>query len=177
MQRAVALDTPRFHLRSLTVEDVNERYRSWFNPETARMGIASARRRPTLQELRDFVAARAARPDVLFLGIFVKQSGEHVGNIKYEPIDREERYAVMGILVGEKQWWGKGVTAEVLRATARWLAEHCGTQEIVLGVMKDNLPARRSYEKVGFRPRETGRIRIDPRIHEAMVWHLDEIAP
>lgn len=177
MQRALALDTPRFHLRSLTVEDVNERYQSWFNPETARMGIASARRPPTLRELRDFIAERSNRLDVLFLGIFAKQGGEHVGNIKYEPIDREQRYAVMGILIGEKQWWGKGVTAEVLRVTARWLAEYCGTQEIVLGVMKDNLPARRSYEKVGFRPRATRRIRIDPRIHESMVWRLDETAP
>jgi len=177
MQRTVALDTPRFRLRSLTVDDVNERYRSWFNADTARMGIASARRPPTPEELRDFIAERAGRPDVLFLGIFAKQGGEHIGNIKYEPIDRKQRYAVMGILIGEKQWWGKGVTAEVLRATAAWLAEHCGTQEIVLGVMKDNLPARRSYEKVGFRRRDTGRIRIDPRIHDAMVWRLDEIAP
>jgi ribosomal-protein-alanine N-acetyltransferase len=172
--RVIEIETPRFQLRLLTIQDVNERYRSWFNPETARMGIASARRPPTLQELRDFIAERAGRPDVLFLGIFARESGEHIGNIKYEPIHRDERYAVMGILIGEKAWWGKGVTAEVLRATARWLAEQCGTQEIVLGVMKDNLLARRSYEKVGFRARQTDRIRIDPRIHEAMVWHLDE---
>jgi RimJ/RimL family protein N-acetyltransferase len=177
MARGIVLETPRFHLRSLAIEDVNERYRSWFNPETARMGIASARREQTLQDLRDFIAERVDRPDVLFLGIFDKQSGEHVGNIKYEPINRDEGYAVMGILVGEKAWWGKGVTAEVLRATARWLAAHCGTREIVLGVMKDNLPARRSYEKVGFRPSQTERIRIDPRIHEAMVWRLDEVGP
>jgi RimJ/RimL family protein N-acetyltransferase len=170
----VTLETARFHLRSLTVDDVSERYRSWFNADTARMGIASARHTPSLQELRDFIAARADRPDVVFLGIFAKESGEHIGNIKYEPIDRERRYAVMGILVGEKPWWGKGVTAEVLRATASWLAEQCGTQEIVLGVMKDNLLARRSYEKVGFRARPTDRIRIDPRIHDAMVWRLDE---
>lgn len=170
----MTLDTPRFRLRPLAAEDASERYRSWFNSETARMGIASARRTPTLQELREFIAARAGRPDVLFLGIFEKEGGAHIGNIKYEPIDREQHYAVMGILVGEKAWWGKGVTAEVLRATAAWLAAHCGTKEIVLGVMKDNLLARRSYEKVGFRARPTDRIRIDPRIHEAMVWRLDE---
>jgi [ribosomal protein S5]-alanine N-acetyltransferase len=173
----VTLETERFRLRSLGVADATERYRSWFNAETARMGIASARRQPSLDELRQFIAERAGRPDVLFLGIFVRETGEHIGNIKYEPIDRDEHYAVMGILLGEKSWWGKGVTAEVLRATGRWLAEHCGTTEIVLGVMKDNQLARRSYEKVGFRRSDTNRIRIDPGIHDAMVWRLDEVAP
>jgi ribosomal-protein-alanine N-acetyltransferase len=173
----MTLDTERFRLRPLGVSDATERYRSWFNAETASMGIASARSQPTLDELRQFIAERAERPDVLFLGIFVRERGEHIGNIKYEPIDRDEHYAVMGILLGEKSWWGKGVTAEVLRATARWLVEHRGTREIVLGVMKDNQLARRSYEKVGFRRSDTSRIRIDPRIHDAMVWRLDEAAP
>jgi RimJ/RimL family protein N-acetyltransferase len=171
------IETERFTLRPLCPEDVNDRYRSWFNPETARMGIAAARRQPSLQDLRDFITARAGRPEVLFLGIFARESGEHVGNVKYEPIDREQGYAVMGILIGERDWWGRGVTAEVLRATARLLRDHHGIQEIVLGVMQDNLLAKRSYEKVGFRPRHTDRIRIDPSLHEAMVWRLDEIAP
>jgi RimJ/RimL family protein N-acetyltransferase len=173
----VTLETERFRLRPLGAADATERYRSWFNAETARMGIASARSQPSLEELREFIVERAGRPDVLFLGIFARETGDHIGNIKYEPIDRAEQFAVMGILLGEKSWWGKGVTVEVLRATARWLAENCGTREIVLGVMKDNQLARRSYEKVGFRRRDTSRIRIDPRIHDAMVWCLDEIAP
>jgi [ribosomal protein S5]-alanine N-acetyltransferase len=173
----ISIESERFLLRSLAPRDVSERYRSWLNPETARMGIASASRQHTLEELREFIAQRVPREDVVFLGIFVRESGEHIGNIKYEPISRAEGYAVVGILIGERDWWGRGVTAEVLRATARWLCHHCGIREIVLGVMKTNLAARRSYEKVGFRVRQTDRIRIDPGIHEAMTWRLEEAAP
>lgn len=171
------LETERFLLRPLTTQDVTERYRSWFNPETARMGIASARRQPTIEELKTFIAERVSREDVFFFGIFTKDGGEHIGNLKYEPVDSQEGYAVMGILIGQKEWWGKGVAPEVLRATARWLRDRFHVREIILGVMKDNLLARRSYEKVGFRLRHSDRIGIDLRYHEAMIWRLDEVSP
>lgn len=171
------LETDRFILRGLRTDHVTPRYASWLNPETARMGIAAARQPQSLDSLREFIAAREGSPDVAFFGIFTKIDDEHIGNVKFEPIDRVEKYAVVGILVGEKTWWGKGVTAEVFRVTARWLRDSHGIQEIVLGVMKDNLLARRSYEKVGFRNQLSTRIRIDPAIHESMVWDLTATPP
>lgn len=175
--RGIDFETERFRLRCLLPHDASKRYRSWFNPETARLGIRSARHRPSIRELRTFIAERMDRHDVLFLGIFTKSNAVHIGNVKYEPINREEAYAVMGILIGEQEWRGKGVAGEVLRPTARWLRDHCGIHEIVLGVMKSNTSARRGYEKVGFRLQPSRRIRIDPEQHESMVWRLDEVAP
>jgi len=173
----ITFETERFNMRPLTIDDVTTRYQSWFSPETARMGIASARRQPTLEDLRTFIDERVGRPDVLFLGIFVKESGEHIGNLKYEPIDPKNGYSVMGILIGQQEWWGQGITSEVVCPSARWLRSRHGIREIVLGVMKDNLLARRAYEKIGFRLRQTDRIRIDPKIHEAMVWCFAESSP
>jgi RimJ/RimL family protein N-acetyltransferase len=164
------IETRRFLLRRLTPDDASERYRSWFNEDTARMGIVAARRPQTLESLREFIAARANRADVLFLGIFVKATGLHIGNIKYEPLDRAAGYAVMGILIGEPDWWARGAAAEVIEASGRWLRDHAGIEEIVLGVAKDNVRARRSYEKVGFRACDTGRIEVDPGLNQTMVW-------
>ncbi len=174
--RGISFDTQRFALRSLTTEDVSARYQSWFNAEIASMGVSSARRQPSLDELRAFVGEREDREDVLFLGIFTKADGTHIGNLKYEPISRDGGYAVLGILIGDKAWWGKGVATEVLRPTAHWLRERYGIREIVLGVMKDNALALRGYEKVGFRAEPSPYIKYDVTLHECMVWHLDESA-
>lgn len=168
--------TERFVLRPLTPEDATETYRSWFNEDTARMGIASALRPPSIEKLRHFIRERAEREDVLFLGIFSRESGEHIGNVKFEPISRAQGFAVMGILVGDRSWWGKGVAVEILRVTGRWLAKEAGVREIVLGVRKDNVAAKRSYEKAGFRVVRPGRIKINPEIHDEMVWVLDHEA-
>jgi len=42
----------------------------------------------------------------LFLGIYTLESQEHIGNIKYEPIDLKCGIAIMGILIGEDKWKG-----------------------------------------------------------------------
>lgn len=171
------VETNRFLLRRLTSADVSDRYLSWFNPETARMGIAAARNAVSLDDLRAFIEARQSRSDILFLGVFVKGTGEHIGNLKFEPINAGERFAVFGILIGEKAWWGKGVTSEVLPPVARYLRDSLQIEELILGVMKDNLLAKRSYEKVGFRCRASRRIVIDPAMHDAMVWRFEESPP
>jgi [ribosomal protein S5]-alanine N-acetyltransferase len=47
----------------------------------------------------------------------VRDSGNNIGNIKYEPIVIEEHQATMGILIGEKRRRGKGVATEVINTS------------------------------------------------------------
>ena len=142
--------TPRFRLRELTLDDVGERYLAWLaDPVSVRFITAAAQTRG-LEDLRVYVRERIGRTDVLFLGIFDRATGLHVGNVKYEPVDSERGFAIMGILIGEPAYRGKGASREVLEASARWLGEHRGIREILLGVAEDNVSAIRAYEAVGF---------------------------
>jgi [ribosomal protein S5]-alanine N-acetyltransferase len=149
------LDTDRFHLRSLTVDDVTERYLDWLRDTADHIAVTSPRPVRELPELRDYVRERIDRDDVLFLGIFDKATGVHVGNIKFEPIDTRRKFAVMGILIGTPEYRGKGVAAEVLTASSAWLRDHRGINQIVLGVSVRNPGAIHAYEKVGFELAET----------------------
>jgi ribosomal-protein-alanine N-acetyltransferase len=144
------IETPRFRLRELTPGDVTERYLGWLRDPEAVRHIASARGTQALGDLSAFVAARLNRDDVLFLGIFDRTTGEHIGNLKYEPVNAAEGYAIMGILIGEPGYRGRGVGTEVLVASARWLRDHRHIAQIVLGVSTTNERAIRSYQAAGF---------------------------
>lgn len=140
----------RFRLRPLTIADVNERYLGWLSNEAARRFITSAATTAGLADLEQYVRERIDRDDVLFLGIFDRITGTHVGNIKYEPIDTTLGYAVMGILIGDPNARGKGVAPEVLVTSAEWLRGTRGIHQIILGVSEDNLGAVLAYKKAGF---------------------------
>lgn len=162
---APVLVTERFTLRPLTEADATERYLSWLASDETRRYILSAGASSTLDDLRAFILARSGRPDVLFLGIFERESGTHIGNVKYEPIDSESGNAEMGILIGEPAWRGRGVAGEVIGASARWLHDNRGISRILLGVEKENTPALTAYARAGFRmtgilhdPRASGEI-------------------
>lgn len=139
-------------LSPLTGEDATERYLSWlYNPDTKRF-ITAAADTKGFSDLREYVSVRIGRDDILFLGIFERATGVHIGNIKYEPVYSALGYVIMGILIGDPEYRGKGVTAEVLTSSAQWLKRHRNIKQILLGVSKDkdNAAAIRAYEKVGF---------------------------
>jgi ribosomal-protein-alanine N-acetyltransferase len=150
LDKRVVIGTPRFVLRELEVADASERYLSWFADADARRYITAAATTVALADLSAYIAARMNRRDVLFLGIFDRATGLHIGNVKYEPLDESRGYAVMGILVGDHGFRGKGVAREVLDASTEWLRAQRGIREIVLGVETSNTGAIRAYEAAGF---------------------------
>lgn len=169
-----SIDTPRFHLRPLREDDVTERYLEWFEDATARKHITAAAQTNTLDDLRAYIAARRGRADVLFLGIFGRTSGLHIGNIKYEPVDDRARFAVMGILIGDPAYRGTGAGPEVIAASAWWLEANRGIHEIVLGVHRNNDAAIRAYERVGFVVAGTPHLPLPAKGTATMVWRLEE---
>jgi RimJ/RimL family protein N-acetyltransferase len=149
------IETSRFRLRELSEADVTERYLQWLRDPDVRQHIASSSLTRDLDDLRAYVRARAGRGDVLFLGIFDRERGTHVGNIKYEPLDSDAGFAVMGILIGDPAYRGSGAAAEVLDASTAWLKAHRGIHEVVLTVDGGHARAIRAYEAAGFRPGES----------------------
>ncbi|MES2413933.1 MAG: GNAT family protein [Pseudomonadota bacterium] len=172
MTAPVEIATERFLLRSLAEQDVTERYFSWLSDEEARKFIISAATNKNLSSLKAYVLDRVGRKDILFLGIFDRANGLHIGNIKYEPVNLVEGYAVMGVLIGDPAYRGKGVAAEVLRASAGWLKDHRNTRQILLGVSKENHVAIRAYQQVGFVVAETSHTYRSAPDAITMAWHL-----
>lgn len=161
MMPPVEILTKRFLLRSLSEHDVTERYFSWLNDYEAQKFITAAVPNQSLSDLRKYVGDRTGRDDLLFLGIFDKTNGMHVGNIKYEPVNVDLGYAVMGILIGDPAYRGKGVAVEVLHASAGWLKKNRRIKQILLGVSKENRAAVRAYQQAGFLAEES------PHIHSS----------
>lgn len=147
----VIINTERFQLKSLTTKDVTEKYLSWFNQsKEIEKYISFAQKCEGIDSLMQYVKDKKDREDVLFLGIFCSL-GQHIGNIKYEPIDLKNRAATMGILIGDKEWRGKGVASEVIKISGKYLKNNYGIKYIDLGVDKSNARAISAYEKINFK--------------------------
>ena len=168
----ILIQTERFLLKTLTEEDVSDRYLGWLNNEGVRSFITAAKRTSTIISLREYVRIQSALPDTLFLGIFCKDNNLHVGNIKYQPVDSQKGYAVMGILIGDPAYRGLGVASEAIKESAIWLKRHRNINQIVLGVDKNNEAAIRAYKKAGFQIAPTPHIPTCSDSALTMVWDL-----
>ena len=144
------LGTPQFWLQSMNISFVSQQYLDWIHVASEFINVKTPHDNQRLDDLRAYIAAREGWHDVLFLAIVNAESGKHIGNIKYESVDVQTGVAVMGILVGDQAFRGKGLAGEVLLATAGWLKIHRAIHTIVLGVSVKNPAAICAYEKVGF---------------------------
>lgn len=169
---SILIQTKRLLLRPLTEKDVSDRYLGWLNNEEVRSFITEAKRTATLSSLREYVRTHSARPDTLFLGIFAKENNLHIGNIKYQPVDSQKSYAVLGILIGDPSFRGLGVASEAIKESAIWLKSNRNINQIVLGVQKDNTAAIRAYKKVGFQNSPTPHIPMCEGDTVTMVWSI-----
>jgi RimJ/RimL family protein N-acetyltransferase len=145
----IQIKTERFLLRPLQESDATTRYLSWFGDSDSQKHIYSAPLMSDLLKLRNYIRDNSGRADVLFFGIFSIEGNEHIGNIKFTPIDREKNYACFGVLIAP-EWRGRGASREVVAAASEWFRDSMGITRIVLGVGPDNTAAIRAYEKMGF---------------------------
>lgn len=82
--------------------------------------------------------------------ICVKDTGKPVGSVYLRDIDENHRKAEYGIFIGEKDALGRGFGTQAARLMIRYGFEELNLHKLMLRVLAENLPARKSYEKAGF---------------------------
>jgi len=137
-------------LRTLDLSDDLQNYLFWMSHPENNEYIQSAKKSYSLANLQDFIESCNLSPNTILLGIFDTELHNHIGNIKYENIDLARKTAVMGILIGEKSYRGRGIAKNVIEESAKWLNVNLSLQTIFLGVDQNNSAAIKIYSKIGF---------------------------
>jgi len=140
-------------LRAIERSDIPH-YTTWFNdPET--MAYFGGYEPLALAQEERWYEEQFKNPEVRNYAIYYQ--GEHVGGAGFSHLNFRERSAEVGLLIGRKDLWDKGLGGDVLRALLRQGFEQLNLHRIYLRVFAENARAVRCYEKVGFR--HEGRMR------------------
>jgi RimJ/RimL family protein N-acetyltransferase len=144
------ITTDRFVLAILSEAEATETYRSWMaDPELVQF-LESRGSVPTLDDLRSYIASMRASDDSYFFGIFVPDGRRHIGNIKLGPISAMHHSASIGLVLGERDMWGKGVATEVVGALSDWAFGTLGLEKLYAGSYASNPASVRAFQRRGF---------------------------
>jgi len=168
----IIIKTERFVLKELRVKDASYRYLNWFENIDIKTNILTSSKMKTLEDLKLYISDKYNANNIIFLGIFCINTGFHIGNIKYEPIDFKNKYAILGILIGDESYRGKKVGVEVIKASGAWLNESYGISKIVLEVSPINIRAINAYKSAGFIMEESEYTFKDSEKSLTMVCHI-----
>lgn len=149
INKKIKIEGWRIYLKVLDEEKATQEYCDWLNDPEVNKYLET--KEATIDELKQYIKDKNEDPNCLFLGIFLKENNKHIGNIKLEPIKFDDMRATMGILIGGKDYWGKGMGTEATKLLVDYAFNILGIREVNLGVISENKTAIRVYEKVGFK--------------------------
>jgi ribosomal-protein-alanine N-acetyltransferase len=145
------LQGSKIYLRPLERADLNETYLGWLNDAEVTRYLETGVFPSTMQDLEKFYqGVTGSRTEVIF-AIVESKSHRHIGNAKLGPINWVHRRALFGIMIGEKEFWGKGIGEEVTRLMVEYAFLRLNLNRIGLAVFAEHEAGVRCYQAVGFK--------------------------
>ncbi len=164
----------RIYLRDLGEADLGGPWFDWMNDQEVTRFLESGRISNSPEAMRSYFQNVVQNPDNVMLAIVETATDKHIGNIKMGPINRTHRFANLAIMIGDKDYWGKGYGREAWDLMVTYGFETLDLHKITLGVYADHPSAVNLYKKVGFKIEGTLRKQLyrDGTYHDKYVMGM-----
>lgn len=149
-KRGVFIEGERIYLREIRLSDANKNYRDWMNDPEINQYLESRFERWSVGKLKQYISDIKRNPDNVFLTIVSRDGNKHIGNIKIGPINRRHRYADVGVIIGEKSFWGKGIAAEAIKLVVDYAFNSLDLHKLTAGAYRCNSRSIKAFQKAGF---------------------------
>jgi RimJ/RimL family protein N-acetyltransferase len=130
------LEGERVYLRALHVNDANGDYPSWFNDKEVCRYNSHGDKIYTKEMALEYIKSVTNNPTCKVFAICTKSDDLHIGNISLQAISLKNESAEFAILLGNRNFWGKGISKEAGKLlieygfkTLKLHRIHCGTSE------------------------------------------------
>lgn len=144
-------------LRPPREDDLPRVYEFWQDPDLA--GLDCAVPRPLQAERARADFQENLKDRVPSLALFaIEADGKYIGDCCLRGLGNPHGNAELGIMIGDREYWGRGYGREAIRLLLHYGFHYLGLRRIVLTTHARNLRAIRCYQACGFveegRPRK-----------------------
>lgn len=140
----------RIDLRPLTEADAHGPYGEWMNDKTATRFTEGRFAKHTPESLLGYIQAMAAAPDQLLLGMIDRETQRHIGNIKLGFIEWRHHFGDISILLGDRNFWGRGLGAEAIRILGNFSLDTLKMHKLTANCYDINTGGIKAFERAGF---------------------------
>lgn len=140
----------QIYLETLTVSNMSDDYVHWLQDREITRFLELRHASQTIESVTDFVSDCFKSEKNLLMGIFLHEGKKHIGNIKLGPVVWRYRRADIGIVIGDKNYWGQGMAAEAIKLLCDIAFHDLGLRRLQAGAYAENKGSVRAFEKAGF---------------------------
>ncbi|MDP8298560.1 MAG: GNAT family protein [Candidatus Tantalella remota] len=143
------LEGVSIRLESLSDKHVSEKYANWLNDkevcrENSHGGVVN-----TVEMTRTYVQSVDKSENIAAFAIIAKAEEKHIGNISLGNISWKNNSGEISILIGDKNYWGKGVGLEAYEMIIAYAFGVLGLYRLYSGMTVRNKAMIKVAEKAG----------------------------
>jgi RimJ/RimL family protein N-acetyltransferase len=135
-------------LRPFEWEDA-EKYRAWVN-DSQIVSLVDRVRPVTAEEHRRWYDTIVSDPHCVIFAIEVRPKKRFVGCVWLYGIDHRHRHAEVRIVIGDKQYWGRGIGREAISGIVQFAFGKLDLHKVYAYVLATNPRAAETFKTAGF---------------------------
>ena len=140
-----------FYLKALEKSDINETYLKWINDHDVTQYMSTGTFPTNMDELLEYYHHMTTTPNNVIMAIVDTETDRHIGNVALNNINWINRNADLGIMIGNKEFWGRGYGTGATKLMVQYGFNTLNLHKIWLGVHTCHTVAIRAYQKAGFK--------------------------
>jgi len=137
-------------LREIQISDAKKNYYNWMRDPEVNQYLESRFEKWSVRRLKNYVKEIKINRDNFFWAIILNETGGHIGNIKLGPVNRKHGFADLGIIIGEKPYWGKGFATEAITLVADYAFKKLKLNKLTAGAYANNIGSVKAFKNAGF---------------------------
>jgi RimJ/RimL family protein N-acetyltransferase len=140
----------RVYLRDLTHNDVNDYYLSWFKDNTVTSFLEVDGNTLTKKMVEDYIDLGNTSKSYSMQAICLVENDLHIGNLKIGPINHKHRVSDLVCVIGDKNYWGKGLASDAIAQGNKMAFEKYDIRKLHGQIYADNIGSIKAYCKAGW---------------------------
>lgn len=141
---------PRFSLIPFKEEHISDRYLGWLNDPEVNRFLEVRFVQQTYETALEYIRSFYGGAEKYLWGIYVKGSNELIGTATLYDINRYHGLGEIGLMIGERGYWGKGASTEAIKLIIQFAFETLGLRRLSGGSYAVNHGMNFTYKRVGF---------------------------
>lgn len=140
----------RMYLRELAVGDITPAYVNGLNDPEVVQYTGARHVRWDRQSVEEYVKRSNIEGESQLLGIFLRGSNQHIGNIRLSNFSVPHLRCELGIMIFDNSQWGKGYGTDALNAAADYIFGTLKLHRVCADYYSVNTASARIFAKAGF---------------------------
>ena len=128
---------------------ISKDYIGWLNDYDTVKYTDQKHFRHSFKRVENFILEKLKSKNDFLFGIFFKK--KHIGNIKLGPINNFHKTSEVSYIIGNKNFWGKGIASKCLKAVIKYAFEKTELEKLTSGYYKLNKASAKVLEKNNFK--------------------------